>query len=197
MTYFEIATSKKKRIGLKKRLDKASRTLYVEGTEWSLVVISGVSPWHFGVFHMLRGNYPATVDGKGRLKIPAAFKSFLDATYGTDFYVTSLDGFSVRIYPFREWQDIEDKLKPLPSMNKSVKKFLDRTNYFGQMSRTDGQGRILIPSVLRESAAMLGEVAVLGYLKYLEVWNNQRYLEHLEREPFTDEDLKALSDLGI
>ncbi|HXX23783.1 MAG TPA: division/cell wall cluster transcriptional repressor MraZ [Terriglobia bacterium] len=146
---------------------------------------------------MLRGNNPATVDGKGRLKIPAAFKAYLDQNYGTDFYVTSLDGLSVRIYPLLVWREIEDKLMPLPSMNKSVKKFLDRTNYYGQMSRADGQGRILIPSVLRESAAMHGEVAVLGYLKYLEVWNNQRYLEHLEREPFTEEDLKALSDLGI
>jgi MraZ protein len=146
---------------------------------------------------MLRGNNPATVDGKGRLKIPSAFKTILDQNYGTDFYVTSLDGLSVRIYPLLVWREIEDKLMPLPSMNKSVKKFLDRTNYYGQMSRADSQGRILIPSVLRDSAAMHGEVAVLGYLKYLEVWNNQRYLEHLEREPFTEEDLKALSDLGI
>ena len=146
---------------------------------------------------MLRGNNPATVDGKGRLKIPSAFKTILDQNYGTDFYVTSLDGLSVRIYPLLVWREIEDKLMPLPSLNKSVKKFLDRTNYYGQMSRADSQGRILIPSVLRDSAAMQGEVAVLGYLKYLEVWNNQRYLEHLEREPFTEEDLKALSDLGI
>ncbi len=146
---------------------------------------------------MLRGNYPATVDGKGRLKIPAAFKAYLDENYGTEFYVTSLDGQSVRIYPLPEWRAIEDKLKPLPSMNKSVKKFLDRTNYYGQMARADGQARLLIPSVLRESAAMHGEVAVLGYLKYLDVWNNQRYLEHLEREPFTEEDMKTLSDLGI
>ncbi len=146
---------------------------------------------------MLRGNCPATVDGKGRLKIPAAFKGYLDENYGTDFYLTSLDGQSLRIYPLLEWRAIEDKLRPLPSMNRSVKKFLDRTNYYGQMERADSQGRILIPSVLRESAAMQGEVAVLGYLKYLEVWNNQRYLEHLEREPFTEEDQKALSDLGI
>jgi len=146
---------------------------------------------------MLRGNNPATVDGKGRLKIPSAFKTILDQNYGTDFYVTSLDGQSVRIYPLLVWRELEDKLMPLPSLNKSVKKFLDRTNYYGQMSRADSQGRILIPSVLRDSAAMQGEVAVLGYLKYLEVWNNQRYLEHLEREPFTEEDLKALSDLGI
>jgi MraZ protein len=146
---------------------------------------------------MLRGNYPATVDGKGRLKIPATFKAYLDENYGADFYVTSLRGESVRVYPLPVWRGIEEKLKAQPSMNKSVKKFLDRTNYFGQMGHADGQGRLLIPSVLRESAAMQGEVAVLGYLNYLEVWNNQRYLEHLEREPFTDEDEKALSDLGI
>ena len=146
---------------------------------------------------MFRGNYPATVDGKGRLKFPAAIKAILDDIHATDFYVTSHNGESVRIYPFQEWLKLEDKLKQQPSMNRSVKKFLDRTNYYGQTARTDSQGRILIPSLLRESAAMQGEVAVLGYLNYLEVWNKQRYLEHLEKDPFTDDDMKALSDLGI
>jgi len=146
---------------------------------------------------MFRGNYPATVDGKGRLKIPAAIKAILDDIHANDFYVTSHDGQSVRIYPFQEWLKLEDKLKQQPSMNRSVKKFLDRTNYYGQAARSDSQGRILIPSLLRESAAMQGEVAVLGYLNYLEVWNNQRYREYLEKDPFTDDDMKVLSDLGI
>jgi len=146
---------------------------------------------------MFRGNYPATVDGKGRLKIPAAIKAVLDDIPATDFYVTSIEGQSVRIYPFQEWLKLEDKLKQQPSMNKSVKKFLDRTNYYGQAARTDSQGRILIPALLRESATMQGEVAVLGYLNYLEDWNKQRYIEHMEKEPFTDDDMKALSDLGI
>ena len=146
---------------------------------------------------MFRGNYPATVDGKGRLKFPAAIKAILDDIHATDFYVTSHNGQSVRIYPFQEWLKLEDKLKQQPSMNRSVKKFLDRTNYYGQTARSDSQGRILIPSLLRESAAMQGEVAVLGYLNYLEVWNNQRYREYLEKDPFTDDDMKALSDLGI
>jgi MraZ protein len=146
---------------------------------------------------MLRGNYPATVDGKGRLKIPAAFKTFLDETYGPDFYVTSLDGQSVRVYPFSVWRDIEEKLAALPSLNKAKKKFLDRTNYWGQMAKMDAQGRVLIPSMLRESAVMRGEVAVLGYLDRLDVWNKDRYSEYLEREAFTDEDMQGLSDLGI
>jgi len=146
---------------------------------------------------MLRGNNPATVDGKGRLKIPTAFKTYLDENYGPDYYVTSLDGQFVRVYPFAEWRNIEEKLAALPSMNKAKKKFLDRTNYWGQMAKMDSQGRLLIPALLRESAAMRGEVAVLGYLNYLDVWNNERYREHLEREGLTDEDIQGLSDLGI
>ena len=146
---------------------------------------------------MLRGNYQATVDAKGRVKIPTTFKSYLEATFGHDFYVTSLDGQSVRIYPFSVWRGIEDKLATLPSMNKSKQKLLDRVNYWGQAVQIDAQGRILIPSLLRESAAMQGEVNVIGYLNYLDVWNMDRFRGHLESNPLTDEDLQALSDLGI
>ncbi len=146
---------------------------------------------------MLRGNYPATVDGKGRLKLPTAFKAFLDENYGPDFYVTSLDGQYVRIYPFSVWRGIEEKLAALPSLNKSKKKFLDRTNYWGQAVKMDGQGRVLVPSLLRESAATHGAVAVIGYLNYLDVWNMERFREHLERNPLSDEDERTLSDLGI
>ena len=146
---------------------------------------------------MLRGNYTATVDGKGRLKIPTTFKAFLDENYGPDFYVTSLDGQYVRVYPFAVWRGIEEKLAALPSMNKSKQKLLDRTNYWGQQVKMDAQGRILIPSQLRDSAAMRGEVAVMGYLNYLEVWNVERFREHLERNQLTNDDEKTLSDLGI
>ncbi len=146
---------------------------------------------------MLRGNYPATVDGKGRLKIPTAFKEHLDENFGQEVYVTSLDGHSVRIYPFTVWRGIEEKLAALPSMNKSKKKFLDRTNYWGQAGRMDAQGRVLIPSLLRESAAMRGEVAVIGYLNYLDVWNMERFREHLEKNELTENDEQTLSDLGV
>jgi MraZ protein len=146
---------------------------------------------------MLRGNYQATVDAKGRVKIPTTFKSYLEATFGHDFYVTSLDGQSVRVYPFSVWREIEDKLAALPSMNKSKQKLLDRVNYWGQAVQIDAQGRILIPSLLRESASMQGEVNVIGYLNYLDVWNMDRFRAHLDSNPLTDEDMQALSDLGI
>lgn len=146
---------------------------------------------------MLRGNYPATIDPKGRLKIPTVFKSYLDEKYGREFFVTSFEGANVKIYPFAEWQKIEDKLAVMPATDRHKKRFLDRVNYWGQAAQMDGQGRVLIPSLLREAADMKGEVAVLGHLQHLEVWNMERFRDHLEREPLTDEDLEALSGYGI
>jgi MraZ protein len=70
-------------------------------------------------------------------------------------------------------------------------------NYFGQVGEFDAQGRVLIPPRLRDSAAMAGEVDVLGQMTYLEVWNHERFVEKLKREPFTDDDAKLLSDFGI
>ena len=145
---------------------------------------------------MLRGNYPATVDEKGRLKIPV---DFLDALrkYGGKFYVTSQNGDFVRIYPMKVWARIEGRLAKLSSHNRAKQKFLTRANYYGQVVELDGQGRILISPVLREAAQMKGDVDVLGYLEYLEVWNHARFLNQLSSNPITAEDEKTLDELGI
>jgi len=145
---------------------------------------------------MLRGNYLATVDEKGRVKIPADFLADLRKT-GTKFYVTSSSGQYARIYPMKAWEEIEKKLAKLSSHNQAKQKFLARANYYGQAVEVDGQGRILIPPVLRESAEMKGEVDVQGQLTYLAVWNHARFLEQLNRNPITAEDEKALDELGI
>ena len=145
----------------------------------------------------LRGMHTATVDAKGRLKIPTVFKTELEVC-GPDFFVTSLDGQSAQVYPFPVWREIEDKLAALPSTHKPKRKFLDRANYFGHQVRIDSQGRILIPTQLRDSAAVRGEVAVIGQLDHLDVWNNERFREQqIEGNPLTDADMDELSNLGI
>ena len=146
---------------------------------------------------MLRGNQPARIDEKGRLKIPAVFRADIEDSWGSDFYVTSITGQSVRVYPLSVWQDIEERLANLPAFNPTKKKFLDRANYFGQLTSMDKQGRILIAPLLRETAEMVGEVAVLGYLNYLDVWNNDRFLKRLEDEPFGEQDEQVISELGV
>jgi MraZ protein len=145
---------------------------------------------------MLRGSHLATVDEKGRVKVPADFLAEL-RRYGKQFYVTSENGDYARIYPMKVWDEIEKKLAKLSSHNPTKQKFLARTNYFGQVVELDGQDRVLIPPVLRESAQMKGEVSVSGQLTYLEVWNHARYQEQLKNNPITAEDAKVLDDLGI
>ena len=146
---------------------------------------------------MFRGNHPTRVDDKGRLKVPAEFKRVIDEKYGTQFYITSLDGKVAQIYPFEEWERIEQKLASLSTFNPTKKKFLSRVNYWGQQVEMDGQGRLLIPQLLREKAIIKGEVAVLGNLTYLEVRNLEALQTEIETESFTTEDEKTLDELGI
>ena len=147
---------------------------------------------------MLRGNYTARVDLKGRLKIPTAFRRYIEEKYSTpEVYVTSLSGDCARIYPLPEWESIEQRLALLPSMDPARRKFLDRTNYYGQQATVDAQGRVLIHPLLRKASGVVGDVAVLGYLTYLEVWELERFERRLLSDPYTEEDEAAIAGLGI
>ena len=146
---------------------------------------------------MLRGNYTAKIDDKGRLKIPNAFRSLIEGQHGADVFVTSLTGEYVRIYPMPVWMALEEKMTRVPSTHPARLKFFDRVNYFGQTAAFDNQGRLIIHARLRDSAGMSGEVDVFGHYEYLDVWSHERFTAKLQREPYTDEDAKALAEFGI
>ncbi len=146
---------------------------------------------------MLRGNFSAKIDEKGRLKIPTLFRATIEDRYGTQLFITSLTGELVSIYPLQVWMEIEEKLAKVPTTLPARGKFLDRVNYFGQPGEFDKQGRVSIHGRLRESAAMAGDVDVFGQYDYLDVWNHERFVDRLGGEPFTDDDARALSEFGI
>jgi transcriptional regulator MraZ len=146
---------------------------------------------------MLRGNHPARIDEKGRLKVPNGFRSLVEAQYGAELFVTSVTGDYVRVYPMPVWLEVERRLAEVPSANPSKLRFLERVNFFGQAAVMDKQGRVLIPQLLRESAAMSGEVSVLGLQNHLAVWNQKRLRERLEQERFSEEDGRLLAEHGI
>lgn len=146
---------------------------------------------------MFRGNAPARIDDKGRLKVPNAFRSLLESKYGRELFLTSLSGEYVRIYPMPVWLEIEQKVGAMPTTHPSRLRFLERVNYFGQTGELDVQGRVIIPVRLRESATMDGDVDVLGHVSYLEVWNHDRFISRMQHEPYTDDDARSLSEFGI
>ncbi|HVO11655.1 MAG TPA: division/cell wall cluster transcriptional repressor MraZ [Vicinamibacteria bacterium] len=147
---------------------------------------------------MLRGNHPARIDAKGRLKVPNGFRQALESKWGPELFVTSVTGEYVRIYPMPVWLEIEQRLAAMPSSHPARQRFVDRVNFFGQVLSLDRQGRVVIPQLLRETAAMSGEVSVLGQQNHLAVWNQRRLQERLfKKEPFTEEDGKVLAEHGI
>ena len=130
--------------------------------------------------------------------MPADFKRELDERYAAArFYITSRNGETAEIHPMEEWEKIEQNLSKVPTSNPHRKKFLEITNYYGQVVEMDGQGRLLLPALLREKANLKGEVSVVGMLSYLEVRNAEAFTRRIEENPLTDEDANALSELGI
>ncbi len=146
---------------------------------------------------MLRGNHTAKIDDKGRLKIPNAFRSLIEGQHGSEVFVTSLTGEYVRVYPMPVWITLEEKLARVPSTHPARLRYFDRINYFGQVAEIDAQGRLIIHARLRDSAGMAGEVDVFGQYDYLDIWNHERFVAKLQREPYTEDDARALSEFGI
>ena len=93
---------------------------------------------------MLRGNYPAKIDDKGRLKLPASFRTLVYDAHGAGLYITSLSGESVRVYPMPVWQALEARLAKMPSTHPARLKFLARTN-----------NTMIVPANVADVSAML------------------------------------------
>ena len=142
---------------------------------------------------MFRGNIPAKIDEKGRLKMPVAFKQLLDAANDTQFYITSVDGKKAEIWPLREWEKREQKLLRSSTMNDAVEKYLGLTSYFGQQVEMDNQGRVLLPQILRTSGKLDAEVAVMGTIDHLVVQNLVDADESVLANKMTVEDRRAVN----
>ena len=143
------------------------------------------------------GHAPATVDEKGRLKVPADFRKVIEEQYGRDCFITSQDGHRALIYPMPVWFEFTERLARVPSTSQAKQKLLERVNYFGQASSIDAQGRLLVPQVLRDVAAIKNDVVVIGNQDHLIVWNEERIQKRLTDAPMSDEDYKELELHGV
>lgn len=142
---------------------------------------------------VFRGNHPAKVDPKGRLKLPSGFKELMEDAKVTQFYITSTDGNKAEVWPLPEWEKQEAQLAESSTMDDAVEKYLNLTSYYGQQVEMDKEGRLLLPQILREKARLDAEVAVLGKLHYLEVHNLEVFEQSLQANALTAEDRQALA----
>lgn len=145
---------------------------------------------------MFRGNHPAKVDEKGRLKLPSAFKALVDAGSVTQFYVTSTDGDSAQVWPLPEWEKREAQLAESSEMEEAVQKYLSITSYYGQQVEMDAQSRLLIPQILRSAAGLDDEeVAVIGMTNYIAVHNRKRFEQTVLANRLTSDDRVKLAEI--
>lgn len=162
------------------------------GAKWTDVAHS--PPWRAGIGGMMqtfRGSFQATIDDKGRLKLPARLKGQIEEWYGPQVFVTSIAPHELRVYPLSVWEELEQRFLARPSMDPLVQRWIEHANY-GQDDELDAQGRVLVPSLLREVVGVAGEVVVSGRGRFLAVVSRERAQTELAK-PFTAEELSALA----
>jgi MraZ protein len=128
------------------------------------------------------------MDAKGRLAIPARHREPLVAACGGQIVVT-IDTQSpcLVIYPMPAWEDIEQSLQSLPSLNPAVKRFQRLTLGYAADIQLDANGRMLLPPSLREYAKMEKKLVLVGQGNKLELWSEEQWIEERDR---------ALEDVG-
>ena len=142
--------------------------------------------------HMFMGEYNHTIDAKGRLISPAKFREVL----GDEFVVTKgMDG-CLFVFDNSEWQAFAEKLRSLPMIDKEVRQF---TRFFlaGAASvEVDKQGRILLPSVLRDFAGITKDTVLIGVGSRIEIWSKDRWEGTVTYQDM-DEISTHMVELGI
>ncbi|RJQ57082.1 MAG: division/cell wall cluster transcriptional repressor MraZ [Nitrospiraceae bacterium] len=122
------------------------------------------------------GKYYYTVDPKGRIIIPSPLRKIIFDNYSTKLFVANaLFDQCLHIYPQEEWSKLEDKVRSLPKMDKDIKLFNRRVIASATECEIDRQGRVLIPSALREDADINGDIVIVGQLEKIELWNRKEW----------------------
>ncbi len=141
---------------------------------------------------MFRGEYSHSIDSKGRLIIPSKLRTAL----GDAFVLTKgLDG-CLMAYATEEWEEFETKLNELPLTNKNARKLVRHFLGGAADAETDSQGRVLIPTNLREYSGLTKDAVLLGMGNRIEIWSKEKYETEGTYEDM-DEVASALEDMGL
>lgn len=143
-----------------------------------------------------RGGSPATIDAKGRVKLPARLREEMEAGFGREVFVCSFFPHELRIYPLSTWQIFEEQLLAKPAMKPAVLKLIERVNY-GQSVEIDDHGRLLVPALLREMVEVDGEVVVSGRINHLAITCRSRAASILKEQSLSDDELEELAQLEL
>lgn len=135
------------------------------------------------------GNFLHTIDPKGRVTIPTAFRELL----GENFTIGLNNEFNaIALYPQEKWQEISDFLDRIPDFDRKGMRYvrLIKAHSFlgGEM---DGQGRVLLPQALRQKLNIGKNIRFVGMGRYLEIWDEDVCIQQLNE---SEDDYDSLMD---
>lgn len=143
---------------------------------------------------MFIGEYTISMDAKGRIAVPAKFRSLLN----TQAVVTRGLDQSLFLYPRKEWEVIAGKLAALP-LSKANSRAFSRLMLAGAFDvELDRQGRMMIPDYLRKFGNLTKRVVIAGLYNRIEIWDEQAWLNYkasTERE--STSIAEGLGELGV
>lgn len=129
----------------------------------------------------LLGEYPVSIDNKGRLRVPTGLlKQLGDAPAdGYEFVVNKSFEPCLRLYPKSEWDKITEQLDNLNDFNTQHRLFTRRFYSGMYPTATDSADRILLQKPMMEYAGLTDEAILLCAKNLIEIWDPKRYEEHL------------------
>jgi len=144
------------------------------------------------------GEYHHSLDGKGRVVLPAKFRASLSADRKATGFISKGQERCLYIQQEHDWRAMAEKVKSLPLTDKRGRAF--SRGFFGSSEtvNVDGQGRIMLPAGLREWAGLEDKAVLVGLMDRIEVWNPETWAEISEasdefyttiEEKITSEDL--------
>ena len=137
-------------------------------------------------YAMLIGTYQHNIDSKGRVIMPARFREVL----GDVFYATKGKDGTIAILSQTAWDELGRKISEQPSSRTVA---LNRFIYSSAAElRPDKQGRVLIPSSLREYAGLIDDVVINGAGSKVEIWDSKAWDEY--NKAISDKDIYDIMD---
>ena len=140
---------------------------------------------------MLVGNYDMNIDAKGRVNIPAKFRSAL----GEVFVAAVGDERCVCLYPLDEWSAFMDRINSVGVEDRAmVMRYIQHNS---AECEADSQGRVVIPPVIREYAELSKEIVVVGEHKKVEIWSRDNWTKYADKEFDMDKLTGIMKQIGI
>ncbi|SRR5579883_143615 len=151
---------------------------------------------------MFRGVNGINIDAKGRIAMPTRYRDCLkNQSHGHIVMTIDTEERCLLLYPLGAWEDIENKLAALPSFNPAARRIQRLLIGHATETELDGNGRILLPPLLREYAGLNKKIMLVGQGKKFEIWDEDHWQERrgqwLDEESSSDgslpDEVKTLS----